>query len=66
MNRMPTYALQRPAVASSGTFPSNRLEVASDVPFTNSLHLLSFSDGTNFVDTAATNFSRRFYRIVSP
>jgi hypothetical protein len=46
-----------------------RLQAAPELPSTNWTDLLTFTytaPGTNFVDTSATNFNRRFYRVVSP
>ena len=48
---------------------SYRLQAATDLPSTNWTDLLTFTNTaptTNFVDTDATNFNRRFYRVVPP
>jgi hypothetical protein len=46
-----------------------RLQASAELPSTNWTDLLTFTNTQperNFVDTAATNFTRRFYRVVSP
>jgi hypothetical protein len=59
-----------PALSVTGGLPhSYRLQASDRLPATNWLDLLTFSNtqsATTFVDTMATNLSRRFYRVVSP
>ena len=48
---------------------SYRLQASADLPATNWIDLLTFTNtapATNFVDRDATNFNQRFYRVVSP
>ena len=48
---------------------SYRLQASAELPSTNWTDLLAFTNAapaTNFVDTDAANFNRRFYRVVSP
>ncbi len=48
---------------------SYRLQATSELPSTNRTDLLTYTNtasATNFVDTDATNFNRRIYRVVSP
>jgi hypothetical protein len=52
-----------------GLLRSYRVQASDRLPATNWIDLLTFTNTqptTNFVDTMATNFSRRFYRVVSP
>ena len=54
---------------TGGLLRSYRLQASDRLPATNWTDLLSFTNTaltTNFVDTSATNFDRRFYRLVSP
>ena len=54
---------------SGGLALRYRLQAATSLPSTDWIDLLSFTNtapATNFVDTSASNFVRRFYRIVSP
>jgi hypothetical protein len=54
---------------SGGLARGYRLQAAAELPSTNWTDLLTFTNTaptTNFVDTSATNFSQRFYRVVSP
>ena len=46
-----------------------RVQASDRLPATHWIDLLSFTNTqatTNFVDAAATNFNRRFYRVASP
>lgn len=46
-----------------------RLQAAANLPADNWTDVISFTNTvatTNFLDTAATNFSQRFYRVMSP
>jgi hypothetical protein len=52
---------------TGGVARSYRLEASTDPAANNWSNLFSFPNTiTNFVDTTAGNFNRRFYRVVSP
>ena len=54
---------------TGGLVRRHRLQASDILPATNWTDLLTFTNTapcTNFVDTEATNFNRRFYRVVSP
>jgi hypothetical protein len=54
---------------TGGLVRCHRVQAATELPTTNWTDLLTFTNtgpATNFVDTSATNFNRRFYRVVSP
>ena len=53
--------------ATGGVVRSYQLQASTDLAATNWNNLLSFTNTvTNFLDTTATNFAQRFYRVVAP